>query len=126
MAKDKNQKPLEMPSRVRKPRQDIVEGFGPKEAIITAVAGVVALILFLVINSMVNNIIVPLGVGIMIIGLTIMFIYRDICDESLIDKIVIVYNFTFKEQKQYIDEYDDYRFPGIRKFCEPEEEEECQ
>lgn len=126
MAKDKNQKPLEMPSRVRKPRQDIVEGFGPKEAIITAVAGVVALILFLVINSMVNNIIVPLGVGIMIIGLTIMFIYRDICDESLIDKIVIVYDFTFREQKQYIYEHDDYRFPGIRKFYEPEEEEEWQ
>lgn len=112
------------PSRVRQTSQDFVEGFGSKEAIITAISAVVAIVVFFITNSAMNNIIViPLAIAIVIIGGTVMMVFRDEYNESMIDKIGFIIQFNLREQKRYEYKYHDIRFPNIRKFYETEENE---
>ena len=111
------------PSRIRRTEQDLVGGFGRKEVIITMISIVVAIVVFLITNSAMNNIvIVPLAIAIMIIGGTVMMIYRDECDESMVDKIRFIVRFCFVEQKKYEKERKAVLFSDIRKFYEPEDE----
>lgn len=81
-------------------QQDFIAGFGKKELVITAIAGMIAIILVLITYGISNNMVISIGAGAALLALTITAIVRDRYDESFVDKIKFVFRFN-KSQKQY-------------------------
>ena len=81
-------------------QQDFIAGFGKKELVITAIVGMIAIILVLITYGISNNMVISIGAGAGLLALTIISIVRDRYDESFVDKIKFVIQ-NNKSQKQY-------------------------
>lgn len=89
-------------------RQDIISGFGKDELKIAAVVFVICLIgCIITISSNENSTFVAVMVMIGIMGLVVSAIWRDQCDESMVEKVRQVFVYM-KMQKKYEYRYDDW------------------
>lgn len=99
-------KPLYIPTNTPD-NNDIITGFGVKELSITgvglAVAVIIAIMLYGFTQNIMTAILLPAG-GVVVL---VVCIWRDVYDESLIDKLMYVWRY-YQAQKCYKYEYYDY------------------
>lgn len=98
---DESRFQINMPANV-KVRVEIINGIGIKEMIITAIAGVIAVFIALIFNTLFNNYLVALGIWILITGATFISVMKDkynTCIAELVNNMIRFY------QKQRVFEY---------------------
>lgn len=111
--KTMNKKELYIPTNVPD-NNDIISGFGIKEIIIagigTAASVVFAVLVYIISSDIVASVLLPFAA----IAILIVFIRRDQCSESIIDKLKFVW-YYMKSQKRYGYQYYDYIEENLRK-----------
>lgn len=102
---DENKRPLHIPAQ-SSDRNDYIQGIGPKEVAIILAALLASAILAVFICVFTGNIPMGLFTGFFMIGSTIIAVKRDSINESMIDKVNIIIEYS-KSQKRYEYRYDD-------------------
>jgi c-di-AMP phosphodiesterase-like protein len=105
---EEKKKPLYISTNILE-RKDIVEGFGKKEIGYLMVALLISIILFFILYAFTGDILIPFIAAIMILTVVAMIVRKDQCNESMIDKLKFMLEFS-KSQKKYEYQYmDDLR-----------------
>lgn len=108
-----NKKELYIPTNVPD-NNDFVSGFGIKEISIigigTASSVAFAVFIYMLTKDIVASVLLPFAA----IAILIVFIRRDQCSESIIDKLKFVW-YYIKSQKRYGYQYYDYIEENLRK-----------
>lgn len=98
-----------LPIPVNIPEQrDLLPGIGGKELGIIGIAAAIDIGLILFINGISGSIVTAILVGAALITTVIMAIKRDRFNESIIDKILIIYRFSGVQKKFMYEFYDMY------------------
>lgn len=90
---DESRFQINMPANV-KVRVEIINGIGIKEMITTAIVGVIAIFIALIVNAIFNNYLVALGIWILITGATFLSVMKDkynTCIAELISNMIKFY-----------------------------------
>lgn len=102
---DENKRPLHIPEQ-SSDRNDYIQGIGPKEVAIILAALLVSTVVTIFVCVFTNNIPMGLFIGFFMIGSTIIAVKRDAINESMIDKVHLMNEYS-KSQKRYEYRYED-------------------
>jgi Flp pilus assembly protein TadB len=109
--KEEKKKPLYISTNILE-RKDIVEGFGKKEIGYLLVALTISIILFFILYAFTSDILLPFIAVIMILTVAAMVVRKDQYNESMIDKLKFILNFS-KSQKKYYYQYIDVLYSKL-------------
>lgn len=94
---DESRFQINMPANV-KIRVEIINGIGIKEMCITAIAGMVALLISLIFNTIFNNYLVALGIWILITGGTFISVMKDKYNTCIAELVSNMFKFYQRQR----------------------------